>query len=135
MVWSQNSDITAINYSLVLDSRPICVLHANLYHHHNFDVIVQLRRDFLVPRMISSFHVRFPRSTYDFLVPRTISSLHIRFPRSMYNIELDPSSPPPNQLKASDLKRDDRIRVATLRDEGYTYEHISQRLGYNPRQV
>ena len=45
------------------------------------------------------------------------------------------SSPPPPQLRAVDLTRDDRIRIATLRNEGFTYKEISQRLNYTQRQV
>ena len=49
LVWSQNSHDTAINYSLVLESRPDCVLPTKLYCHHNFDKIVLLLRDILLP--------------------------------------------------------------------------------------
>ena len=44
---------------------------------------------------------------------------------SLYIImELLSPSPPPksHQSRATDLTRDDRIRVATLREEGYTYK-------------
>ena len=37
---------------------------------------------------------------------------------------MEPYPPPfePTKSRATDLTRDDRIRVATLREEGYTYE-------------
>ena len=47
LVWSQNSHDTAINYSLVLESRPDCVLHTKLYCHYNLDNIVLLLRNIL----------------------------------------------------------------------------------------
>ncbi|KAF7505841.1 hypothetical protein GJ744_000416 [Endocarpon pusillum] len=43
--------------------------------------------------------------------------------------------PSPHQSKATDLTRDDRIRIATLREERYTDAQISQRLNFTQRQV
>ena len=50
---------------------------------------------------------------------------------------MEPYPPPfePTKSRATDLTRDDRIRVATLREEGYTYERIRQQLGCTLRQV
>jgi Transposase. len=54
----------------------------------------------------------------------------------------EPSTPPEAPLgvpeesqKSRWLNRDDRIRILTLRDTGFTYQQISSRLGFTYRQV
>ena len=102
LVWSQNNHDTAINYTLVLKSRPNCVLHMKLYYDHNFDKTVLLLRDILLPHTV-----------------------------------MEPYPPPfePTKSRATNLTHNDRIRVATLRKEGYMYKWIHQRLDCTLRQV
>lgn len=56
-----------------------------------------------------------------------------------------PSTPPEAPLEVTEisersqssrwLSRDDRIRILTLRDAGFTYQQISSQLGFTYRQV
>lgn len=50
-------------------------------------------------------------------------------------MELLPPPPEAHKRRATDLTRDDRIRIATLREEGFTYKQISQRINCTPRQA
>ncbi|KAK4233023.1 hypothetical protein C8A03DRAFT_39299, partial [Achaetomium macrosporum] len=48
---------------------------------------------------------------------------------------LNPATPRPKRFKASDLTRDDRIRIRTLHDYGHTYREIVSNTTYTRAQV
>ena len=54
---------------------------------------------------------------------------------SITSMELLPFTPEAHKRRATDLTRDDRIRIATLREEGFTYKQISQRIDCTQSQV